>query len=415
MTGTEGSLRLRERVALADRALDPPFGMSLAEQWVAGHLPGRRVVRSRTHTALYQGADGVSVRVSAEVGAGAADASEVTLLVRAQADGVSTAVFPHDPALPTLPTMLDPVAASRVLATAVPGSSRPAAGRHEAPWSVTVVHHPRTGACVLRYDAAMVTGSARRQVYAKVYPSAELARSAAAALGSVPGSVLRRGELTVRLPRLLGLALEEHTVFLESLGDPADSSPVGPSDAGRALRLLHDQVPTGRLPRVAHRDELSQVDAELRTARTVWPDLAELVEPHLQRAGRLLDGTSAAAPVLSHGDFTPSQLVRLPDAVGLLDLDTLRLAEPTSDLGRYLAYLELAHARRDADPGPDAASFLTAYRDAAPAGSVAPDRVEGYRTLHLTHHALRAAHRFKEHRVRRALDLLDHHTEGGRR
>jgi hypothetical protein len=437
MSGPE--LRLRERVAVAEQALDPPFGTAVAQRWVAEHAPGRKLLRTRTHTALYRGGDDLSVRVSAELDGQRAPDGGVTLLVRAQAGDISTTAFPDDPALPTLATLLDPATAARVIAGAV---AQPAhAGPAETRWCVTVVHHPRTGACVLRYDAAGSDAgdTPLRQLFAKVYPNAPEARAAAIALTAVGEPRLQPvSGPPVRLPRLLGVDEERHVVLLESLGAvDAAVGEVSPAEAARALRALHDRTPAAGLPWVFPAEEVARVGAELTLAGAVWPDLADLLTPHLDHAADVLARTPTGPAVLSHGDFTPSQLVRLPGAIGLLDLDTLRMAEPASDLGRYLAYHDLfvsrpaqsspnhAVGRRVLDGATSASAFLTAYEDGPetdstrtldPLDPVLRERVLAYRGLHLVQAALRAARRFKERRVHLALTLLDHpHSpEGGR-
>lgn len=421
MTGP--GLRLRERVPVAELALDPPFGTVLAQRWVADHLPGRRLLRTRTHSALYRGGDDLSVRVSADLDGGTVTDPGLTLLVRTQAGDVSTTAFPDDPALPTLAPLLDPATAARVVAGAVAELSQ--ADARGARWGVTVVHHPRTGACVLRYDVTRTTEAPApfAQLYAKVYPTCAQARAAAAALTAVGRPLLETAfGPPVRLPRLLGLDEDLHVVLLESLGATDGTAvDVQPVEAARALRALHDRAPVSALPRVSPADEVARARVELALARTVWPDLTDLVTPHVDRAADLLVGTPQGRPVLSHGDFTPSQLVRLPEAIGLLDLDTLRMAEAACDVGRYLAYHELAVARRSAGPvtaddprhpglgtGTPLTALLTAYEGGTAGDRLVPQRVLAYRCLNLALVALRAARRFKEQRVHLALTLLDH-------
>jgi aminoglycoside phosphotransferase (APT) family kinase protein len=48
------------------------------------------------------------------------------------------------------------------------------------------------------------------------------------------------------------------------------------------------------------------------------------------------------AMTLTHGDFTPGQVLLDPDGPGLVDLDTLCRSEPARDLGRFCAYLRVA-------------------------------------------------------------------------
>ncbi|WP_418608335.1 hypothetical protein [Georgenia sp. SUBG003] len=223
---------LREAVRLAERALDPRFAHEVARDWLGTHLPGRDIRRVRTHSVLYDGPDRMSLRVTAVLGAAGpgdgltvAPPDEVTLLVRCADGGLSVTAFPDDPDLPTLPAMIDPVVAGEALAALGVGDGRPV--------GVTVVHHPRTGPCVLRYDLTGFSGgdrtrSRRDVVYAKVYPGRDDARAAAAraaapgvgALPCVVGPGTRSAP--VRLPRLLGVDVGRHTVFLESPVDAGE-------------------------------------------------------------------------------------------------------------------------------------------------------------------------------------------------
>lgn len=433
-------LRLRERVAVAHEVLDPSFGAALARRWLADHWPGARLQRARAHSALYRGGDDLSVRVGVEVrrpGAGA----DLTLLVRIRSGAITTTAFPDDPSLPTLPALLDPAAAAEVIRAAVPTVDL----RPPTVVEPLVVHHPRTGACVLRYvlrDApapvsapASAPVSGDLELYAKVYPSAVETRAAATALGGVGASRLH-GEhgSSVRLPRLLGLDEEHRVVFLESLGSDHPGGEVRPEGAAQVLRSLHAALPARAPAYVPPPIEVDRVHAELVLARTIWPELARTVADGVSRAAMVLAGSGEGPVVLSHGDFTPSQLLRLDDgSIGLVDLDTLRMAEAASDLGHFLAYAELDLARRGVQAGgADGAvlasgsraerwalqeRFLTAYASAVPGEAVDPQRVRAYRALSLAMTALRSARRFKEERVRLALALLDdtHDADGGAR
>ena len=156
--------------------------------------------------------------------------------------------------------------------------------------------------------------------------------------------------------------------------------------------------------------------------RAAWPELAARVAGHVETTAESLDRSPEGDPVLSHGDFTPSQLLRMPRAViGLLDLDTLRHAEPAADLGRYLAYASVRLGREDrlyhVDPAGPAADRLPSalhelyavLLDAYPVtDSALTHRVLAHARLQLALLALRAARRFKDDRVRLALTLLDH-------
>jgi len=399
---------LRARLPVAERALEPRFGRALAERWVQEHRAGRSVAGTRAHTAYYRGAGELSLRVDVTFAPAEGPGDQLTLLVRCDSSGGTTATaFPDDPELPTLEGLLRPDAPPALASLGLAG----AAGAGE----VAVVHHPRTGACVLRIGVAE-----QRHVFAKVYPSRAEATAAAAVLDALghreePG---RGGP--VRLPRLLGLDPARHLTVLESVAPvPAvdNPRPVSLLEAGQALATLHRRPPVGPLPVVGPLDGADEVARESALTATAWPELAAALAAPLARARRALAAHDPGRPVLSHGDFTPGQLVRRRDGLGLIDLDTLRLAEPAADLGRYLAYAELAALRRGSRhprPGGATAELLVGY---GRPGSGHPDlraRTLAYRELTLVHVALHAARRFKDRRVSHALSLLaqPHTTEG---
>ena len=403
---------VRERSDVAAWATDPAAGEQLATQWVEQHCPERRVVTTSTHTGLYRGPGDVSARVSVVLDGETSSVDALTLLVRARHEDVLITAFPDDPALPTLSAVLSRAAVEPVLVDPLPGrvTTGPLGG-----FRAEVVHHPREGACVLRLDLTGVSGpdTAHRQVYAKVYPQAHDASMAADALAAVGAATVGSSRIVeVRLPRLLALNRPLHTTFLESL-TPAtatrppgqDAVPVGPAEAAQALRALHSHTPAGHLPSLTAPDLVSRVRVEQDLVATAWPEVSERLDSVLTNAAAVLDGGTGGPLVLSHGDFTPSQLIRLPDGLGLVDLDTLCLAEPAADLGRYLAYHDVAAARRasgagDTDTG---MTFLAAY------GAHRADldaRVRAYHALNLALLVLRATRRFKTSRADLALTML---------
>ena len=122
---------------------------------------------------------------------------------------MSVAEFPDDPFLPTLADVLRRAVAESLLGGMVPGL---ASGGGTSGYRAVVVHHPREGACVLRFELAGA------EVYAKVYPLPEDASAAADALGAVGArEVVAPGSDVVRLPGVLGVSTALRTTFLESL------------------------------------------------------------------------------------------------------------------------------------------------------------------------------------------------------
>jgi aminoglycoside phosphotransferase (APT) family kinase protein len=158
--------------------------------------------------------------------------------------------------------------------------------------------------------------------------------------------------------------------------------------------------------------------ADLDLVSTYWPDVARAVRRVTE--GPLATAEEPPAMVLSHGDFTPAQVLLDGAAVGIVDLDTLCWADPALDLGRFLAQLELLavkHGGRAAGPLVRELSraFLASYAEVTPRTAAAADaaeRIALYRTTTLARTALRSCRQLKDYRVDLALGLLDSTTTG---
>lgn len=392
----------------ADTVLDAARGREIAERWVAEHLPERTVVGTRSHTAYYRDRDDTSFRVSVDLDAG----TGLTLLLRGS--GRRATAFPHDPDLPTLAPLLRPEVAEALVHEQL--------GIPYPRWcTVSVVHHPRTGACVLRYEFADRSRGASRtsEVYLKVYPTAAQAGDAAARAESLGSQVISAPDGTaVRLPRLLAHLPARHAVVLESVAPGRRLPPVTAREAGAALAALHRHRATAPLPLVTAADRLAAVEAEVAFTAGPWPEVARRVDAALDRVRPLLARPLREAPVLSHGDFTPSQVLRRTDGLAVIDLDTLCLGEPAADLGRFLAYRALAVAREErrtprplTGPRPrrevGTEEFLAGYGQPLVPSMGLTSRVLAYRALTLAHVALHATRRLKEERTSLALALLE--------
>jgi hypothetical protein len=367
--------------------------------------------------------------------------------------GVVLHAFPHDPGLPTLPAALDPTAVWPVLARHV----REAGAGPGVPWGeVSVAHYPREGPCVLCYHLQPGSDEAapRPVAYGKVYPDDHgvLVSRVLAVLdgGLQPGP----GPGRVRLPRPLAYLPELRLLLTEAIAgtaalpsllaglrpaagapspqpdEPPDRAAGMISAAGAAAAALHAVRPgpgpsqslPDALPVRTLADELTSLRAELAVVQPIWPDVAARVATAVTELWEQASRPAWHPPVLSHGDFTPGQLLASLDGhgeLGLVDFDAACQAEPALDLGRFLAYLHVTAVRRagpDARPalGNLAAAFLDSYDQAArampgPGLGLDPEtrrRVGAFRAAHLARLAMRACRRLKDDRARIALDLL---------
>ena len=337
--------------------------------------------------------------------------------------GLALHPFPIDPALPTLIGATNPSVVSNLVKFA---------GIDQLPTAETV-HHPREGACVLRYH--FPEGPDRSpDLYGKVYGDDSgdaIARNLKALTRSPEGAEI---DSPVRFPRPLVYSASLRLLITEALpgvalvpqllktvldDDPkhtrkenkkhTDELRNAVRASAEALAVLH----TTTAPASVHSmsDDLAGLRRELDVIGSVWPEVADDLR------GRV-DGLFWNAPevpnlVLSHGDFTPSQVLLDNDMAAVVDMDTLCWADPALDVGRYMAHLDVLATKlsgHDARPLVDdlGTAFVESYSAAAPATAAGVvDRVGFYRALTLTRTAVHACRQTKDRRLDVALTLLD--------
>jgi aminoglycoside phosphotransferase len=375
--------------------------------------------------------------LGASLGTGAPDPWRVWA-ARTADPGVALHVFPIDPELPTLGKALEPASVAHML--------RPRGDTQ--PLSVAVVRYSRRGSCVLRYaergqDQAGI-GPVRPVAFGKVYAddtgatAYEFLRSVESPLrhhrrstrSTTPGpesvdlptplaydarcrfllTDVVRGESTVS--SLLAAKLSDESALWPEAGRASEVTELLTS-CGRVLATLHRQA-RARAPIRQSSESVRELHCELNTVSRIWPKVAQEVRGHVQEAARELSSPGTA--VLCHGDYTPSQALSSRGLVtGLVDFDAVCWADPASDLGRFLAHLDLLvtkylHARAPHTTAALAASFLNGYLEGTvvtPQGERALlRRVAAYRTLSLATTALHACLQLKDHRLGVALSML---------
>jgi hypothetical protein len=347
-------------------ALDGRAATAMLER--AALLPGATVERCRPGKALYLGDAGCRLRYELVVRAADGRHETVLLLGRVlpDADAVAryqTAValladglgdrlasgalrpwavlpgnlvvhrFPVDPELPTLADAADPVVVSRAVNGSIEGLASAV---------VALGHYGRRDRCVLRYELGAET------VYGKVWADdrgADVADVVTRLGGRIGPAVV---------PRVLAYVPELRLALLEALaGVPelaAALSGTGPApaslvaDAAAVAAALHTDGPALAITRTVD-DELDELGGLLDLMRPVAPDLATAFEAILQDISDAAAATEALPLVPTHGDFTPSQLLRAEERCGLVDFDSMARAEAALDVGQYLAYLRLAAAK----------------------------------------------------------------------
>jgi hypothetical protein len=298
---------------------------------------------------------------------------------------------------------------------------------------VEVVRYRPEGG-VLRYELAWRLQPSRRSlkqvVYGKVYRD-DRGRLVGPAVTSLRQHATRPGSsLPFVVPRFQGYLPDLRLVLLEAVpGSPQLSALIrrgagavpsgGPTceeavtACARIAAALHrSSIPVG-LPRTLAGD-IDRVGAAVDALAPLAPAVAGSLRRHLDALrGLALDPPGPS--VVAHGEFHPSQVLFDGPTTGLVDFDTMCLAEPAQDVGSFTAHLAVAVRKgRDGAGDPDGAehlgsAFLDEYlrldgrgdRDALLA------RVAAYRTVALTRLAVRSWCRLKPQRLQTALSLLD--------
>jgi ABC-type multidrug transport system fused ATPase/permease subunit len=342
--------------------------------------------------------------------------------------------FPLDPGLPGLLVATDPgelvTMLGPVLTSAVPGVVLEG-GRAEA-----VRYRPDS--CVLRYELAWQLPATRRSLKQVVYGKVSgddrgrLVGPAVTALRTARDGGPPRVSFLV--PRFQAYLPDLRLVLLDAVpgapllpalirtggtpasgGAPADDAPT-PESAVAACARIAAGLHRSAIPVGAHRtlpDEVEGVRTSIEAMSLLAPALAASLDRHV----RALDGIGLDRPGRSgvaHGDYRPTRLLFDGPTTGLVDFDTVCLAEPALDLGEFTAHLAVAGARplHPFPPRPAGgleAVFLREYLRRGGEGD--PDdllaRVTAYRTVALTRLAVRSWRRFRPERLRAVLALLE--------
>ena len=383
-------------------ALDPAAAAAMLER--AAVEPGVTVERCRPGKALYLGADGCGLRFDTQIRDAAGHRTSVLFLGRVLPDAAAASAyhaavagvadraagrlpvdgarpcavlpgrvvvhrFPIDPELPTLADAADPAVVAAAVDGAVEGIDSS---------TVALGHYGRRDRCVLRYER----GSG--MVYGKVWSDD---RGAAV---SDAVARLASGIGTAAVPRLLAYVPELRLALLAALpGAPALAaalSGAGPvpealvADAAMVAAALHTSGLALSSTRTID-DELVELAGLVDLMRPVAAGLASGFDTILGDIRAAAGATDALPPVPTHGDFTPSQLLRDGEGCGLVDFDSMAHGEPALDLGQYLAYLRLAAAKagwpidRTEELG---RRFLGQYGDAATGSGSLSARAQVY-------------------------------------
>jgi hypothetical protein len=211
--------------------------------------------------------------------------------------------------------------------------------------------------CVVRYASG--AGDARPRAFAKLFRDergGEMlpwlgALAAQLHAAEAPWSVVPPLAHLPEARMLLLPAVAGGTSFGSSLAESVDGGAgeaallAQVARAGRGLAAFQRCELQG-LPVVTPRDQTEKLRDFVVPIRAVAPRLARSLDERLAGLERAI-GRLAPEPLApSHGAFRHGQLLLLPEALVVLDLDTLCRSGASADAGNFLAYLDFLALRR---------------------------------------------------------------------
>ncbi len=267
---------------------------------------------------------------------------------------MSVSLFPIDGELPTLVGATDPAAMLEILRGVVErASGTPFTPRR---CRVDVAHYPREHHCVLRYTLDDGNGAPPLTLFGKLAGDDRGALTMAA-VPDLRERILRGRRRPFAIPRPLAFVQPLRLVLLEAIpgaprishllklrlgtGDEATRTPTLEETVAWAATVaagLHTSGVTLR-PRRRLEDELLELEHGFAALERISPVLGGEFRGWLDSVAACSAVTDPSPACFSHGDFSPSQLVFYGAGCGLIDFDTICMAEPAMDLGQFLAYL----------------------------------------------------------------------------
>ncbi len=333
--------------------------------------------------------------------------------------GVLVSPFPHDPELPSLPSVMDPVCLGHAMSRALSQAGVGPIGRV-----------PRSRMRLLRYRPGkrvtlLVAQGPRPPVYvAKAYHSAAKAAAVVEEAPMLQSATTPPARCRSRpssassptWPWWCSSAWQEHRSTSCCTARTAASRRCGRPGPRRAgARELHATVVPSRRQRSVEA-ELVRFGERASRISTVDPVLGRAAADLAERLMTTLDRLPPAHTGVVHGDCKPSQFLITERGVVLLDLDHVGISDQAADVGTFLASLRqqdvrFALAGRSGRPSASSASlaelFLAGYR--AGGGTCRElSRTHWQEAVALERKALRAFARAPRSPVPRALIVEAH-------
>lgn len=334
--------------------------------------------------------------------------------------------YAHDPALPSLPTVLDGPAMATLLTAALPECS---AGQIQIQrCRVTPLRYRLGKRCTLRFELRLrdrTSGATvTRALYGKLYHSERKAQavyaemhqlSAALAPHQAQINLAQAVAFLPTLPLILQAPVAGAPLDLllcqpkrvASAGDPR--AVAGIRQAAAALARLHQVARCTERVRAID-DELVRFQERSRQISRVAPAVGAALHAlaNALPAGLAQLPAWGAESSVVHGDCKPSQFLLAPAAgantaptVALLDFDHCGVADPAADVGNFLATLRQMGVKQSLKQRTGAEGyqqwlrtleedFLAAYVAARPCHPAFRQRATWYQAVALLRKAIRS-------------------------
>jgi thiamine kinase-like enzyme len=330
-------------------------------------------------------------------------------IVQAPDLDVSLQAFPADSSLPALATYCDTSAGSPL-----PGYLQEAARLllADESWQVLSaralpVRYKPASRCVIRYELALQRGEHLTRgltLFGKVYANPEQAR---AVYGLT--QQLYAEQMTFQGTTLAGFTqqmpfLPRSLAFIESAGLVLTGTSVLQPQimTEREGKVVSTRIPTDELRLAAialARLHTSQISPDQRTLRPgakeakrareraallagYYPAQVDDIQDLVQALAQRLEALKPERYRPAHGGFKASQLLYPDETISVVDFDGFCLADPSLDVGYFLAYLRpsaLWYGRKGARAWfqAAAATFTSTYAHAMQELGVSPDETAG--------------------------------------
>jgi len=266
--------------------------------------------------------------------------------------------FPHDPGLPGLAELLGEGQSDFV---------REILPDFTPPYSLRVLSYKPQRRCVLK-----VTGDNDRTAVLRVYQIDEYAtaRVANKQLAESEWYVAKRMKSSDR-HRLIAAEWLEGQPWFSVGGDHDENRSRRLVHAGRWLATVHRSL-NPKLPIVSLDDLLKSQEQAIEPLRELLPQFHEIID-QVADAVECSMMTETSHFAMSHGDFTPDQLLETSDGLAAIDWDSACNAPSGLDLGTFAAHWvlrTLSREQRSKEPSSppdrtqlqsDVESFLAGY------------------------------------------------------